>query len=97
MLTETELRDFDAFTKAIGRRAVAFPPGFQHGVAQAAAAGTQPIFCLLRAGVADSQPSEVSTTTLNRAASKWACQRLRSNLDIRHTTGTQHISKRIGV
>jgi hypothetical protein len=59
MLTETELRDFGAFTKAIGRRAAAFPQEFQHCIVQAATAGNQPIFCLLRVGVAEPRPSEV--------------------------------------
>jgi hypothetical protein len=59
MLTEAELHDFDVFTKAIGRRVAAFPQGFEHCTLQAAAAGTQPIFCLLRVGGADSRPSEV--------------------------------------
>lgn len=58
-MTETELRDFDAFAKAIGRRAAAFPKTFQQCVVQAATAEAQPIFCLLRAGVADSRPREL--------------------------------------
>ena len=59
MLTETELRNFDAFAKSIVRRAAAFPNDFQHCEIQAVAAGTQPIFCLLRSGVTHSRNGEV--------------------------------------
>jgi hypothetical protein len=59
MLTETELRNFDVFAKAIGRRTAAFPDNFQHCEIQAVAVGTQPIFCLLRAGMTHSHNGEV--------------------------------------
>jgi hypothetical protein len=51
MLTEDELRHFDRFLDAIQTAISRFPERFRHCLLEALTEGTEPLFCLIRAGV----------------------------------------------
>ncbi len=88
MLTEDELRHFDHFLDAIGKAVGRFPDRFQHCSLEALTQGSEPLFCLIRAGVesrTDSEFLDYGKVQLRREL--FGCADLRARLEVLNSTG----------